>query len=610
MKILIKILQFAKPYSRYWPKYLFFILFGILFSLLNLLLVAPLFDFIFQTGDVTEVTALPSFDWRHLRDFWESTLRYAIGLLYHRTGMMHTLFLLAGSIVVASFLSNLFKYIAQRVLVRLRADVMRNIRAALFRKITQLHIGYFNTNQKGNILSIVSNDVNEIQNTIISSFQVVFREPLMILFYISALFLFSFRLTLFTLIMLPIAGFAVGNLIRKLKKYANQTQSILGRIVVAFEETISGIRIVKAFNAQNQVIRNFDKENQSYRNSLKKMFNRQAMASPTSEFLGVAIVALIVLYAGYLTLNHVDPLSVGTFVMYFSLYYFLLTSAKSIVNEIGNINRGLASAQRLLSILEQPCDIEEPADPVALNGFHESIRFEDVSFAYGQEPVLSHVSLEIPKGKMVALVGHSGAGKTTMADLIPRFYDVTSGRITIDGTDLRRISMHELIGLMGIVTQEPILFNDTVAANIAFGSPEATLDQIVQAAKIANADEFIVQLENGYQTNIGDRGGKLSGGQRQRLAIARAVLKNPPVLILDEATSALDTESERLVQDALTNLMQNRTSVVIAHRLSTIVHADMICVLDKGRIVEQGTHEELLRAGGLYHHLYSLQTTS
>ena len=607
MKILSQILQFARPFRRYWPKYLFFIFFGIIFSLSNVTLVAPHFDFIFQTDSVTRVTELPAFDIGHLDAYLKAFYNYHVGRLNDAYGMLRTLLIIAVAIVIASFLSNFFKYVAQRVLVRLRADVMRNMRAALFRKITQLHIGYFNVAQKGNILSIVSNDVNEIQNTIINSFQVVFREPLMILFYVATLFIYSFRLTIFTLVMLPIAGFLVSKLIRKLKKYANRTQSILGQLIVAFEETISGIRIVKAFNAQQQVTGTFDRQNHEYRNALKQMFNRQAMASPLSEFLGVSIVALIVLYAGYLTLNDVSPLSVGTFVTYFALYYFLLNSAKSLANEIGNINRGLASASRLLSILNEPNAIEDPANPKALT-FENAIRYEDVSFSYQQEPVLKHVSLTIPKGSTVALVGHSGAGKSTMADLLPRFYDVTEGRITIDGTDIRDCRLADLTALMGIVTQEAVLFNDTVRANIAFGSPDATDEDVRRAALIANADEFISQLEQGYDTCIGDRGGRLSGGQRQRLAIARAVLKNPPILILDEATSALDTESERLVQEALTSLMKNRTSVVIAHRLSTIVHADLICVMDDGRIVEQGTHDQLMARNGAYAHLYNLQT--
>jgi subfamily B ATP-binding cassette protein MsbA len=611
METLRKILSYARPYHKYWPKYLFFTLLGILFGLFNLLLVAPLLDLIFQTPDAqTQIVAqLPEWDFRHLSDYFENLMNYGFGQLYQYLNydLMAILIFMACVIVLASFLANLFRYISQRVLVRLRADVMRNMRAALYRKISGLHIGYFHTRKKGDILSVVSNDVTEIQNTIISSFQVIFREPIMIVAYTGALFFISYRLTIFTLIALPITGFLIGGLVKKLRRYANKTQSILGQLISFFEEAISGLRIIKAFNAQEYLHGRFDQVNIQYRNSLKGMFNRQVMATPLSEFLGISVVALIVLYAGYLKLPDISPLTTGSFFVYFGCYYYLLTACKAVVNEIANIQRGLASAQRFLDIMEQQNDIQDDPDAVPLKDFQHSIDFDRVGCSYQAEPVLKDILLSIPKGHMVALVGPSGAGKTTMADLLPRFYDVTSGRICIDGRDIRKVPQQDLTRLMGIVTQEPVLFNDSVYQNIVFGQTGVTPTDVEAAARVANAHEFIEQLPEGYQTNIGDRGSKLSGGQRQRIAIARAVLKNPPILILDEAPSALDTESERLVQDALTRLMANRTSIVIAHRLSTIRHADMICVLDKGCVVEQGTHEELLKKDGLYTHLHSLQ---
>ena len=466
----------------------------------------------------------------------------------------------------------------------------------------------FTKREKGDILSSISNDVTEVQNAVANTFSIIFRDPLMALGYLIALFYLSPQLTFVTLIALPITAFIIGKIIRSLKSGATETQSLMGRIVSHFEEAISGSRIIKAFNAQKYASEHFDSTNNRHRSASKKMFNRQEMAAPLSEFLGITVVVAVLLYGGYLQMHGKLGMDQSTFVVYLVFYWKVLEPAKSISNAIASLQRGMVSGDRIFAILDVEPAIKKSVNPVAIKDFKSEIKFNKVGFKYSNEPVLKDINLTIQKGKMVALVGPSGAGKSTMADLLPRFYDVTTGSITLDGTDIREYEPKGLIALMGIVTQEAILFNDTVFNNIAFGMDTVNEEDVIAAAKIANAHEFISQMEYGYQTNIGDRGLKLSGGQRQRLAIARAVLKNPPILILDEATSSLDTESERLVQEALINLMKHRTSVVIAHRLSTIQYADEIVVLKEGAIVERGTHNELILKKGLYSHLCDLQT--
>ena len=523
-------------------------------------------------------------------------------------GEKGALFFVVGILIFASLLANLFCYLSQRTLVSMRTNVVRNIRKVIYDKICRFNVGYFHDKRKGDILSSVSADVTEVQASVVNSFQVLFREPLMIVVTLGALFMMSFRLTLFTLFALPVVSLLIGRLIKKLRTHAKESQQIMGQIVSVFEETISGIKIIKAFNAEKQMTDKFDVMNKRHRFVNKKIMNRIEVAKPLSEFLGVSVVACIIVYAGILQINDKLGMSMQVFIGYIALYYRVIAPAKALGNAYGNIQRGLASALRIFAILDQENEIKEKDNALPITTFKENIDFRNVTFKYGFEPVLHNVHLTIPKGKMYALVGHSGAGKSTIADLIPRFYDVTEGALCIDNVNVKDYKLNDLFDLMGIVTQEPLLFNDTVFNNIAFGMSGVGEEQVIAAAKIANADEFIVNLDEGYHTNIGDRGMRLSGGQRQRLAIARAVLKNPPILILDEATSALDNESERLVQDALSKLMANRTSIVIAHRLSTIKHADCICILENGRIVEQGTHNELIAIeGGIYRHLHSLQ---
>lgn len=606
MKLFLRILAYAKPYARYWPPYLALSLFSVLFGVINYALFGPLLVVLFQPQEIAAEVVLPAFSFSP--EYFKGVFNYYLSATISGNGLLDGLIFVSIMLVFTTFFSNLTRYLSQRILVKMKTNLMQNIRRALYDKISRLQIGYFHNKKKGDILSSISNDVNEVQNSIASSFHILFRDPLLVIGFLAALFYMSPKLTLITLLTLPLSALVIGRLSRSLKRGATDTQTLMGQIISNFEETISGARIIKAFNAQHYVREKFDKLNEKHRRSSRRMFNKQELASPMSEFLGVTVAAGVLFYGGYLQVKGELGMSWPDFVVYLGYYWRVLEPAKAITNAYANIQRGLASGERIFAILDVDQTIKKDKNPVSINEFKESIKFKNVNFSYDSEPILKDIVLEIHKGKMVALVGPSGAGKSTIADLIPRFYDVNSGSITVDGIDIRKYQPKDLISLMGIVTQEAILFNDTVFNNIRFGMEDVTDEDIVKAAKIANAHEFIVQMENGYDTNIGDRGAKLSGGQRQRLAIARAVLKNPPILILDEATSALDTESERLVQEALTNLMKNRTSVVIAHRLSTIQHADEIIVLKNGAIIERGTHQELITNKGLYSHLCELQT--
>ncbi len=605
MKIYFKILAFARPLNRFVPKYAVLAVFAVLFGLVNFTLLIPLLNVIFEKVEPKTITSLPSFNLSI--EYASSVFDYYFYKIYSQYGQSGALQFVCAIIIISVFFANMFRYWSQRVLTNMRTYVIKNIRESLFKKITDLHVGYFHNQRKGDIMSSLSNDVNEIETSVVSSVQVVFREPLMIIGYIILLFTMSFKLTLFTLIVLPISGVVITTISRKLRKDAKTGQTLLGNILSIIEESISGIRIIKAFNAQAYVNKKFDEQNSKYRSVLKSMWNKRELASPISEFLGVGVVVLVILYGGQLVLENRSDLNASEFITYIILYSQILVPAKNISSALTNIQRGIASGERIFEILEHDVAIKEASDAIHIADFKDKIEYKNVSFQYADKKVLNNVNLSVEKGKMIALVGASGAGKSTMADLLPRFYDVTEGAIMIDGVDIRKVKLGDLNHLMGIVTQESILFNDSIFKNISFGNETATEEQVIEAAKIANAHEFIVKMENGYHTNIGDRGSKLSGGQRQRLSIARAVLKNPPILILDEATSALDTESERLVQEAIQNLMRNRTSVVIAHRLSTIQHADQIVVMQHGEIIEQGKHQELLALGGVYKRLFDMQ---
>ena len=609
-KLFLRIISFAKPYRRWWPRYLAFIIPGTVFGVLNFALIIPVLEVVFEQNSPATIPAAPDFSMS--LTYFKEIFNYWLYSINSKWGVSGTLLFICLSVLLASFLSNLFKYAAQRTLVSMRASVNMNMRNTIFNKILHLHTGYFNSQRKGDLMSSLSNDVGEVQNSVVTSFQTIFREPIMIAGNMVALFYMSYQLTIFSIIVAPLSAFFIGRLSRKLKRDAGTAQKYQADIMSIIEETITGIRIVKAFNAQRYVRGKFETMNEQHRNASKKVYNRQEMASPMSEFFGVCVVLGILYFGGRMVMGGYMNMSASEFIVYLAFYYNILVPVKELTRSYANIQRGMASAKRVFDILDHPADILKSDNPVSIAGFEKDIEFENVSFHYSERggEVLHNISLQIPKGKMYALVGHSGAGKSTIADLIPRFYDVTGGAIKLDGVNIKDYQPREFIGLMGIVSQESILFNDTVFNNIAFGWADATEENVRQAAEIANAHEFIVKMENAYHTNIGDRGNKLSGGQRQRLAIARAVLRNPPILILDEATSALDTESERLVQDALSKLMNKRTSIVIAHRLSTIQNADRIIVLQEGRIAEEGTHDELLALNGIYHNLCKLQKFS
>lgn len=568
----------------------------------------PLLDVLFSRIDENVVVpAIPEFNLSV--DYAKNVFNHYV-YRYAKQDKLHALYFISAVILVSVFFANLFRFLSQSVLTKMRTNVVYKLRKAVYDKLSNLHLGYFTHQRKGNLMSVISNDISEIENSVVSSIQVVFREPLMIFVYFIFLFFISFKLTLFTLVFLPVSGLLITYLSKKLRKKANQGQQLLGNIMSITEELISGIRIIKAFNAQDFIRNKFNKENEDYRKITKSIVNKRELASPVSEFLGVTVVLGVIIYGGKLVLEDTGELNASMFITYLAFYSQILSPAKNISSAITNIQRGLAAGDRVLNIIDIEEEIAESASAKSISGFNDKIEYKNVSFAYtkGDEGhVLKNINLTIAKGKTIALVGQSGSGKTTMADMLPRFYDPSQGNISIDGVDIKDCKIADLRALMGIVTQDSILFNDTVFNNIAFGMDNVSENDVIEAAKIANAHEFIIQMPGGYQNNIGDRGNKLSGGQRQRLSIARAILKNPPILILDEATSALDTESEKLVQDALNKLMKNRTSLIIAHRLSTIQHADEIIVLKKGEIIERGSHNDLISTLGTYKKLYDLQ---
>ncbi len=609
MKIYFRLLQYAKPLEKFAIPYFLFSIMSTVFGLMNFTLLIPLLNILFkqEAADPTLlITTAPQFAFSG--DYVKNLFYYQSNMMVENYGKMGALYFVCGVIILSVFLSNLFSYLSSRVMENLRVHTLLNLRRAVFNKVMSLDMGFFSSQRKGDIMNIITGDVGVIQGSITSTLLVFFKDPITLIGYFAVLFFYSTKLTLFTVLVIPLSGFIISKIVKKLRESASEAQNSLGSMLSHLDETLTGLRIVKAFNAIAITQDKFHNENIRYTKIIKSMARRQELASPVSEFFGVSTVAWIVLYGGSLVLSNSSELSASTFVAYILIFSQVLRPAKSITNSFGTIQSGLASGEKVLKLLDTPVGILDKPNAIQIKNIEKGISFNNVTFSYDQKIILDKVSFTIPVGKTVALVGPSGGGKSTISDLIPRFYDPQGGSITIDGVDIKDCGLCSLRDLMGIVNQEAILFNDTIFNNIAFSRPNATEQEVIQAAKVANAHEFISASEKGYHTFIGDRGVKLSGGQKQRLSIARAVLKNPPLMLLDEATSALDTESEKLVQDALNNLMKNRTSLVIAHRLSTIQDADLIIVIQDGMVVEQGTHQELSKKdGGLYNKLTNMQ---
>jgi len=582
--------------------YTLFISLSIVFSLFSLSMLVPFMDLIFGSSALTGTVKAVSVGTGSLKDQLYNFLQQTIA----QYGKVAALGWICFGIISAVLLKNLFLYLSFYFLAPIRNAVTRKYSKLLYNKILQLPIGYFTEQRKGDILSRSSNDIAELETSIMGALEGMIKEPLNIIGIIIVLFFISVKLTLFVFVLLPLAGLIVGRIGRSLKKQTNKAQVKWGEIMTQMEETLTGLRIIKAFNAEGRVKKSFFGLIDEIFLIKNKILYKRDLASPLSESLGVIILCCVLWFGGKLVLSG-EILSGSSFIGYVALFSQIINPAKALSQAVYNVNRGTATLDRLNEVLEAPIIVEESNNPIEMLGFKDSIQFENVQFAYQDVSILNNINLTIQKGKTIALVGSSGAGKSTLADLVPRFHDVSGGSLLIDGKDIKEYSLHSLRKHISIVTQEPILFNDTIAANIALGKPDATEEEIMAAAKIANAYDFISKKEDGFNTMIGDRGSKLSGGERQRLTIARAVLKNPPILILDEATSALDTESEKLVQDAINNMMQNRTSIVIAHRLSTIRHADEIIVLQKGAIVERGNHDTLLAQNGYYRKLIEMQ---
>ena len=615
--IFMLIRRFIAPYYKGYLSLA--VLFNILSALLNLVafaLVMPILNILFQIEErVTTYIPFSSLDlttqtgWSQMKEVVTNNFGYFVSQLIETEGASYTLIILGVYLVLMTLLKVGATYLGGFFLVPIRTGVVRDLRNQLNAKILALPLGFFSEERKGDVLARITGDVGEVENSVMSSLDLLLKNPILIFVYLGSMLVISWQLTLFVFLVLPVAGFVMGRVGKSLKRTSLEAQNQWGQLISQVEETLGGLRIVKAFTAEEFVDKRFRDSNEEYRQTVIGVNRRQLLAHPVSELLGTATIAIVLWYGGSLILNRDSSIDASTFIYYLVIFYSLINPLKDLSKGAYAIRRGMGSMERVDRILQAESTITDPAQPKPVV-FNEAIRLEKVSFRYAEEWVLRDVDLTIRKGQTVALVGHSGSGKSTLVDLIPRFYDVVEGRITIDGTDIREVAVADLRRLMGNVNQEPILFNASVFENIAFGVEGATLEKVRQAAEVAHADEFINEMPAGYDTNIGDRGGKLSGGQRQRLSIARAVYKNPPILILDEATSALDTKSERLVQSALDHLMEGRTTIVIAHRLSTIIHADVICVVDDGRIVEQGTHDELLALGGHYAKLHAIQVKS
>ena len=608
MNVYKRLLAYARPFRVFVIPFFFFTLLAVVFSVFQFALIIPLLNVLFEQSSSKETLTAPAFSFS--TGFLKDIFYYQVYRL-KAINTQYALYFITSIIICAVLLTNLFRYLAQRTLIRARTLLVKRIREALFEKVNHLHMGLFTKQHKGDLISRMNSDVFEIEGVAANSLEVLIKEPSMIIGYFIALFAISPQLTLFTLVIIPISALGIATVQKKLKRDATDAQASIGRLLTIMDETLTGMRIIRAFNATKFTLNKFSRENDFYRKASLQGFKRREMAPAFSEAAGVLVVAGILLYGGSLILTNgqgAAGLQASAFIAFIAIFSQVLRPAKAMVIAGANIQRGRAAGERILEVIDMPVEIKDKPNAIELPAFKESIEFSSVSFGYTDMPVLKDISFSIPKGRTIALIGSSGVGKSTIADLIPRFYDTRKGSVLIDGIDVKDYTQESLRSVMSFVTQEIFLFNDTILKNIALGRPEATEEEVIEAARIANAHDFIMQTESGYQTVIGDRGIRLSGGQRQRLCIARAVLKNPSILILDEATSALDTESERVVQDALSKLMKGRTTLVIAHRLSTIKEADEILVLHEGQIIERGHHNELVEIEeGVYRKLTMMQ---
>ncbi|MDB5025770.1 MAG: antibiotic transporter ATP-binding protein [Mucilaginibacter sp.] len=610
MKTYFRLLSFAKPIEKFAIPYILFTLLYVVFSSMVFVLLPSLLNTLFQNNagaapSISHVaTMVKQPGWYDMQGWFKLYLNYFI-----RThGEWGALQFVCALIIVTILIGNLFRYLSARTMENLRVHTLLNLRRRVFNNVMDMHLGYFNNERKGNIISKIASDVQVVQFSVTATLQVIFKEPATMIAFLVILFIYSVKLTLYSLLVVPVSAFIISKIVKRLKTQATSAQQTYANMISYLDEALSGVRIIKAFNATNFIKERFDRENSRYSKIMRSMARRQQSASPVSETLSVTMISCIVLYGGYLILNKKSTLNAGQFIAYIAVFSQLMRPAKAISDSFSNIHSGIAAGERVLALIDEKPEITDAPNAKPINEFKESITFKNVSFAYRERVVLSNINLTVPKGKTIALVGPSGGGKSTLMDLIPRFIEPKSGQVLVDGINIQNVTADSLRALLGIVNQESILFNDTIFNNIAFGKTDVSQQRVEEAARIANAHNFIMETDDGYKTNIGDRGTKLSGGQRQRICIARAVLNNPPIMLLDEATSALDTESEKLVQDALNNLMKNRTSLIIAHRLSTIQNADVIIVLESGVIVEQGNHHQLMMNNGLYKRLIDMQT--
>lgn len=601
MKTYFRLLSFAKPIEKFAIPYVIATLFAIVFNTFLFTLLGPLLETLFIKDAPTTLSKVSS-----SIDFMGRFSQY-IQHAIDSYGKTETLKLVCIVIVATVILANFFRYLSQRFMEDLRVHTLLNLRRTVFNNVMNLHVGFFNSERKGDIISKVASDVQVVQFTVTNTLQVVFKEPLQLLFYVGVLISISIKLTLFSLLVIPVSGFIISKIVKRLKQQAKESHESFAKMIGFLDESLSGIKIIKAFNATQRIKDKFDQENKFYSYLNRKMARRQQLASPVSQTLGVFVVVFIVLYGGTMILTGQGDLTPAKFLVYIATFSQVMQPVKALTDSFSGIHSGIAAGERVLELIDTKPLLLDQLDAKVLDGFNSSISLQNISFSYGEKQILNSITFDIEKGKTVALVGPSGGGKSTLMDLLPRFHDPKFGTIKIDGYDYKDLTVESIRAQMGTVNQESFLFNDTIFNNIAFAKPNATEEEVIAAAKIANAHEFIQNTENGYQTFVGDRGNRLSGGQRQRVCIARAVLANPPIMLLDEATSALDTESEKLVQEALNNLMKNRTSIVIAHRLSTIQHADRIIVIDNGKVVETGSHTELLTQNGLYRRLIDMQ---